>query len=240
MTFKSEFSSSFWWTFPRWQIGRYEPLWVIDSIINSLVAIPTLRGINLNHLKYSYRIGKLSAFSNLHKIRVQATHVSSDRVILELGKVLAQCPALTDLDISLYGDMSQLFQFVNHAGKPLALHHLSMDQGTVSPHFFKSAIQHFRSLQSLHLYRCSSRLRCWVRPLHLGYLDQRKDLYPKPIDGWWERLAPSLSVLFRRVAKVAPRLEDMIGRRPSILPTFCRPWFFTTLNSTYWSIQTGR
>ncbi|KAF8814225.1 hypothetical protein BYT27DRAFT_7250266 [Phlegmacium glaucopus] len=60
--------------------------------------------------------------------------------------------------------MSPLFQFVDHAGKPLSLHHLSMGQVVVSPDCFKSAIRNFRSLQSLHLHRCSSSHGVGSRP----------------------------------------------------------------------------
>ncbi|KAF8814228.1 hypothetical protein BYT27DRAFT_7250270 [Phlegmacium glaucopus] len=160
---KSAISSFRAITTMSWQIGRHEPLWAMEYIINELAAIPTLRDINLNYLRYARHIGNLTTFSNLHKIRVRVD-LGPGGVILELGKLLAQCPALTDLDISIGDDMSQLFQFVDHAGKPLSLHHLSMDQLAVSPDCFKSAVRNFRCLQSLHLHRCSSSHSVGSRP----------------------------------------------------------------------------
>ena len=130
----------------------------MDSIIYELAAIPTLQDINLNYLKYSSHIGNLDAFSNLHKIRIQVASFGPNKVILELGKLLAQCPGLTDLDISIDTEdkISQLFQFLDQTGKPLSLRHLRMDQVTVSPDCLKLAIGNLRSLQSLHIHRFSS------------------------------------------------------------------------------------
>ena len=125
----------------------------MDSIIHELAAIPTLRDINLNYLSNSSHIGNLSALSNLHKIRVKVFRLGPEKIILELGKLLAQCPSLTDLDISITieDNMSQLFQFLNQTGKPLSLRHLRMNRLLISPDCLKSAIENLRCLQSLHV-----------------------------------------------------------------------------------------
>ena len=163
-TSKASFQAlHFWWAFLRWNIGKYDPSWVIDSIINELAAIPTLRDINLNYLRYASHFGNLDAFSNLHKIRVQGASLGIDKFILDLGKLLAQCPGLTDLDISIESfyesdsnNMSQLFRFLDQTEKPLSLHNLRMDGISVSPDFSELAIGNLRSLQSFHIYRFSS------------------------------------------------------------------------------------
>ena len=131
----------------------------MDSIIDELAAFPTLRDINLNYLSDSSHIGNLEAFSNLHKICVKVHRSGPEKVILELGKLLAQCPGLTDLDVSVSFDqdnMSQLFQFLNQTGKPLSLRHLRMNGVTFFPDCLKLAIGNFRSLQSLHIHRFSN------------------------------------------------------------------------------------
>ena len=130
----------------------------MDSIIYELAAIPTLRDINFNYLDKSSHVGNLEAFSNLHKIRVQIASFGLE-VIPDLGKLLAQCPGLTDLDISLEeskDNMSQLFQSLDQTRKPLSLRHLRMNRMTVSPDSLKLTIGNLRSLQSLHIYRFSS------------------------------------------------------------------------------------
>ena len=159
-TSRANFEVHFRWAFFRWNIGQYDPVWVIDSIIYELAAIPTLRDINLQYLKYSSHIGNLDAFSNLHKIRVQITSFGLGKAIIECGKLLAQCPGLIDLDISIEGypqdNMAQLFQFLDQTGEPLSLRHLRFDGITVTPDCLKLTIGNLRSLQSLHIYRFSS------------------------------------------------------------------------------------
>ena len=138
--------------FFRWNIGQYDPSWVTDTIINELAAIPTLRDINLNYLKDSSHIGNLDAFSNLRKICVRTAGCGLDELILELGKLLAHCPGLTDLDIFIEKEsedsMSQFFQ----TGIPHSLRHLTMN-GLKTSDCSKLAIGNLRSLQSLHIYR---------------------------------------------------------------------------------------
>jgi hypothetical protein len=111
-------------------------------------------------LKYSSHIGNLDAFSDLHKIRVHVASFGLGKFILELGKLLAQCPGLTDLDISIEGSpsdiTSQLFQFLDQIGKPLSLLNLKMNGMAVSLDCLELAIGNLRSLQSLHIYRFSS------------------------------------------------------------------------------------
>ena len=131
----------------------------MDSIINEIAAIPTLRDINLNYLRGSYHIGNLGPFSNLHKLRIKVADFGLDKFILELGKLLAQCPGLTDLDITMVAfedNASQLFQILDQTGKSLSLRHLKMDGMTFSPDCLKLAIGNLRSLQTLHIYRFSS------------------------------------------------------------------------------------
>ena len=108
-------------------------------------------------MESSSHIGNLRAFSNLHKIRIQVTCFGLDKVILELEKLLTQCPGLADLDISVIGlkdNESQLPRFlVPKTGEPLSLRHLRMDGITVSPGCLKLAIGNLRSLHSLHIHR---------------------------------------------------------------------------------------
>ena len=132
-----------------------------------------MRDINLNYLASpkacASHFGNLGEFSNLHKIRVQVFSFGLHKLILELGKLLARCPGLTDLDISIkdfyYGfigasaldtTMSKLFRFLDKNGKPLSLRNLRMDGMSVSPRCMELGIRNLRSLQSLHIYEFSS------------------------------------------------------------------------------------
>jgi hypothetical protein len=134
---------------------------VTDSIINELAAIPTLRDINLNYLSDSSHVGNLDAFSNLRKIRVRAAGCGPDELTLELGKLLAHCPGVTDLDIFIEEEsensISQLFQFLDQTGKPHSLRHLTME-GLKTSDCSKLANGNLQFLQSLHIYRFASRI----------------------------------------------------------------------------------
>ena len=111
----------------------------------------------------------MGEFSNLHKIRVQVVNFGLHKLIFELGKLLARCPGLTDLDIYIedvyyedfFGEsaldtMSKLFRFLDKTGKPLSLRNLRMNGLSVSPRCMELGIRNLRSLQSLHIYKFSS------------------------------------------------------------------------------------